>query len=114
MPEQVQRQHHARGEVTESPQDEAASLKNEELDADVACCLAEIDCCLAEVDELLKEEEETERERAIREFRELAGSNDVKALRVWQATYAHLNLHWSRNCCGNAQLYDKEGQRWLT
>ena len=92
---------------TEPVQDAApADQRNEELDADVACCLAEIDAVL--------EEAESERDRALREFSELKardGAEDVEAeLRVWQAKYAHLQLKVSRSCCG-LYAYDEASGR---
>lgn len=81
----------------------AQDLRDGQLDEDVACCLAEIDKIL--------DEEESERDRAVREFRELRGISDwddfTRAERVWQAQYAHLGLRIASGCC-TVELYDEE------
>lgn len=85
----------------ESDEQEAAAqdLRDGQLEEDVACCLAEIDKVL---------EEESERDRAIREFRELVNADDYyRAERVWQAQYAHLGLRIAQGCCTTA-LYDEK------
>lgn len=83
-------------------QQQPANQRNEQLDEDVACCLAEIDELLAK--------EESERDRAIREFRALKNADDwSKAKRIWQAQYAHLGLRIYSGCCTVA-LYDSADQ----
>jgi hypothetical protein len=85
----------------EAGEQEAAAqdLRDEQLDEDVACCLAEIDKVL---------EEESERDRAVREFRELVNADDYhQAERVWQAQYAHLGLRIASGCCTVALWDDK-------
>lgn len=83
--------------------DAAASAETAErkaaIDEEVACCLAEIDKML--------DEAETERERALREFRELKAEGwDWAALNVWKATYAHLGLKVGASCCGGPYVYN--------
>lgn len=76
----------------------------EQLDDDVACCLADIDETLAG--------HETEEQRALREYHELRESgveeHDDK-LRVWQAQYAHLGFRREASCCGSYYV-DKDGK----
>lgn len=102
MTRHAQESKHRQPRNADDEQQKAAAqdLRDEQLDEDVACCLAEID-------EVLKEEE-SERDKAIREFRELANANDYhKAERVWQAQYAHLGLRIAQGCCTTA-LYDEK------
>lgn len=83
-----------------SQQAPPADQRNEKLDKEVACCLAEIDQLL--------EEAESERDAAIREFRELPGADNYgQAERLWRAKYAHLGLRIASGCCTVA-LYDQE------
>lgn len=96
--QRVQRQARTREDDTaEDAATVGAPAKNGELEEDVACCLADIDCCLAEVE---AEKQETERDQALREFRELketgAGEYHFSA---WQARYAHLGLSLDYSCC---------------
>jgi len=97
----------ARGEGNEQQQQEATApdLRDGQLDEDVACCLAEIDKIL---------DGESERDRAVREFRELRGTSDwddlARAERVWQAQYAHLGLRITSGCCTIALIDEKTGK----
>jgi hypothetical protein len=99
MSRQVQRQPaSSREQATGSEQEAPADLRNDELDADVACCLAEID-------DALDEASESEEDRARREFSDILARNlgheDLdQELRVWQAQYAHLGLYYGFSCCG--------------
>lgn len=113
--EERQRQQPGREEETEAPA-QVADLRDEQLDDDVSCCLAEIDEVLAE--------EESEHETAKREFDALSkrwgnrwdlyessmtedrlqafnkNADELKdEFRLWQAQYAHLGLT-VRWCCG--------------
>ena len=96
------RQQTARRQNREPDEQEvrAEDLRNEELDEDVACCLAEIDDLLTE--------EESERDRAIREFDGL----DEKGMRVWNAKYAHLGLRVGESCCV-LYLYDNNAGKMI-
>lgn len=93
---------------TEPGQDAAPKdQRNDELDADVACCLAEIDSAL--------EQAESERDRALREFRELRARDEGdeyvgEELCVWEARYAHLQLTIGYSCCLGLYVYDKDGE----
>jgi hypothetical protein len=78
-------------------QEKPADLRNDELDEDVACCLAEIDEVL--------DAEKQERDQAEREFDEFDRDTSEKALRTWQAKYAHLGLSYGY-CCGMRYLID--------
>lgn len=89
----------SRDEGGEQQEAAAQDLRDEQLDEDVACCLAEIDKLL---------DEESERDRAVREFRELENADDYhQAERVWRAQYAHLGLRIASGCCTVA-LYDEK------
>jgi hypothetical protein len=77
--------------VDETPQDQ----RNERLDEDTACCLAEV---------------ESEKDKATREFDEIKAkferveisyAQTSDELRVWQAEYAHLGLRFGEDCCGS-------------
>jgi hypothetical protein len=85
------------------PEAQSEDLRNDELDEDVACCLADIDELLAET--------ESERDRAVREFEDLRAQRNLKGLRVWQAQYAHLGLSFGTSCCGSRiYMYEKDGK----
>jgi hypothetical protein len=112
----------------QTPEQAPADQRNAELDEDVECCLAEIDAAL--------EAAETERDRAVREFRELrerweqadadrwdgedvadaAAALDAvdEELRVWAAAYAHLQLQVRYSCCGTPFAYDTDTDTYLS
>ena len=103
MTEHTQRQRQARPRAEQEQVTESGDLRNEELDEDTACCLAEIDKVLAET-------QESERDAAIREFRALNDDGEVgraRRERLWRAQYAHLGLRIVDSCCKVA-LFDKD------
>lgn len=63
----------------------------------------DVECCLAEIDEIL-DDEMAERENALIEAQRIRDryndDEDVAAeMRLWQAKYAHLQLHIGISCC---------------
>lgn len=111
MPESTQARRRSReSDSAADGQDAPRDQRNEQLDEDVACCLADIDEVLAEA------ETETERDRALREFSEIRRSDgseedEERKLAVWQATYAHLGLRVGRSCCGEPFVFDEHEYR---
>jgi len=95
MTRQVQRQRQRDDRAPAGDTGSAADLRNDELSADVECCLAEIDEALqAGTDERAEAKLEFERISTACDWQ------DCEELRVWQARYAHLGLRYGISCCG--------------
>jgi Pup-like protein len=113
MARKEQRQRQPREEDDASDEEAATAtpdLRDEQLDEDVACCLAEIDEVLAST--------QSERDTAKTEFQEIADRyNELEAgyksteaaLIVWQAKYAHLGLGYDWYCCGGPYVTGDDG-----
>jgi len=99
MASQVQRQRQRDDRSQAGDTGSAADLRNDELSADVECCLAEIDEVLVSTAD--------EQAQAKLEFEQVSkdcGWQDCEGLRVWQAKYAHLGLRYGISCCGTPVL----------
>jgi hypothetical protein len=87
---------------------EAKDLRDEELDADVACCLADIDAALedaAAAEEEITAERDRQKEAALADYwAEYSRRGQEQA---WVQKYAHLNAQvaW---CCGTPEPYFNE------
>jgi hypothetical protein len=97
MSRQQHTRYQPRHDNSDERPDQPADQRNEQLDEDVACCLAEID-------ELL-DTEAAEREQARREFHRFNRGTSDRVLDIWQARYAHLGLKYGRSCCGTPFIY---------
>jgi hypothetical protein len=87
---------------------EAKDLRDQELDADVECCLADIDAALEEA--AAAEEEvtaERDRQKAAAEADFWAEYSHRGQEEAWKQKYAHLNAQvaW---CCGTPEPYFNE------
>lgn len=92
----------ARRHQDEDQPPEQADLRNDDLDQDVACCLAEIDKAL--------DREQAERDQAKREFRAFDWYTTDGELNRWVAKYAHLGLKYGRSCCFSLYLVDSKDE----